>query len=45
MNIDSLLERQVGELSMLMAALGQTETHAARIFCPGRLVHGAGETL
>ena len=36
MNIDALLERQVGELSMLMGALGQTETHVAEIFCPGR---------
>ena len=29
-------ERQVGELGMLMTALGLTETHVAEIFEPGR---------
>ena len=36
MNIEALLERQFGELSVLVAALGQTETHVAEIFRPGR---------
>ena len=49
MNIEALLERQVVELSMLMATLGQTETHVAETFCPGRLTvrarHCTGETI
>ena len=32
MNIEALLKRQIGELSISMAALGQTETHVAEIF-------------
>ena len=36
MDIEALLEKQVEELGMLMAALGQTETHVAEIFSPGR---------
>ena len=35
-DIEALLEKQVGELGMLMTALGQTETHVAEIFGPGR---------
>ena len=36
MDIVALLEKQVGELGMLMTALGQTETHVAEIFGPGQ---------
>ena len=36
MDIEALLEKQVEELGMLMTALGQTETHVAEIFSPGR---------
>ena len=35
-DIEALLEKQVGELGMLMPALGQTETHVAGILGPGR---------
>ena len=36
MNIEALLEEQVGELGMLMSAPRQNETHVAEIFSPGR---------
>ena len=41
MDIKALLEKQVGELGMLMTALGQTETHVAEISAPGRFTVGA----
>ena len=36
MNIEALLEEQVGEHGMVMNAPGQIETHVAEIFGPGR---------
>ena len=36
MNIEALLEKQAGELGMLVAALGQTVSHVAEIFGLGR---------